>query len=390
MRILFFISGFELGGAERQAIMLAEYMRSEGHEVFFWGLGKPGKVSMLCDEKKIAWNSIKINRNPFRVLFDIRKISPDVIIPFCTYPSLLCAISWRFTDVKVCLWNERDIGLSRDLQTMFPSAFKLSSCVVTNSEGGKNYIKKEFGSELDVRVINNGITLPLPKKTKEVWRKELDIKESTFVACIVANLTKVKNHSLLIHGWNDALKLSVVPKDSLLVLAGREDQMAESLRTQVANYGIQDKVKFLGQVDDVSGLLNVVDIGILSSFSEGQPNAILEYMYVGLSIIASDIPGNKEILQDTESCFFKTDSAKDLVEAFRVMRSFDRRYESGKKNASLCRQKYSPEKMFADYKALLDELISKKRKRVSFKTWFNIGLSVLTFIITSRKRKSKQ
>jgi glycosyltransferase involved in cell wall biosynthesis len=389
MKFLFFLTSLELGGAERQAILLAEHLQSEGHDVKVWGLGKPGKASSLCDEKKIVWESkrfwlegniFKEANGLFEMIRDIKKFSPDIIIPYCTTPSLLCALSWRFTRTRVCLWGERDIGLSRGFHKEYPFAIKLSTCVVTNSREGESFIKKEFGYNLDVRVICNGVYTSPAKETKEIWRKKLGAGETSFIACMVANIHRIKNHPLLIEAWNKALKSSVIPSDSLLVLAGHEYE-AENVKCQVANYGIQDNVKFLGQVDDIPGLLSAVDMGVLTSFSESQPNAILEYMYAGLPVIASDLPSIRDILQDTDSCFFRKDSVDDLVTAFQQMASADRRHNAGLHNAKICRQKYSPERMFADYEALFSELLANQRSKIPLNIRINIILWFPKYIV---------
>lgn len=382
MRILFILGGLELGGAERQAFLLAEHLKVEGNDIEIWGLGKPGKLASLCDKKKISWRSKRyfLEGNPFQksksflyFVHDIKIFSPDIIIPFCTPASLQCALSWRFTKTNVCIWNERDVGIYHYLHETYPFAMKLSTCIVTNSNEGKNYILRECGKELDVRVINNGVyTLP-PNETREAWRKRLGADESSFIACMVANIHPIKNHSLLIQAWNEALISNVIPNDSILVLAGRED-VAEDIKRQVINYGIDDKIIFLGQIDDITGLLTAVDLGILSSFTEGQSNAILEYMYSGLPIIASNLPSIKEILHDTDSILFNNDSVEELVIALKQMSSPDRRYKAGIRNAEKCKQIYLPEHMFSEYKKLFYELLNKKRNKISLNVRYDIFL----------------
>jgi len=382
MKILIFLSSLELGGAERQALLLAEHLKTEDHIIQIWGLGKPGKITSLCEEKKIICRSkcYFLEGNNFQkikcllnLIHDIREFSPDIIIPFCTPISLQCALIWRFTKTHVCLWNERDIGIYHRLHKTYPFAMKLSTCIVTNSNEGKNYILRECGNDLDVRVINNGVYILPPKDTKEIWRKRLGANESTFIACMVANLHPIKNHSLLINAWNEALKSNFIPKDSLLVLAGRED-MAEDLKRQVINYGIKDKIIFLGSVDDIPGLLSAVDLGVLSSFTESQPNAILEYMYSGLPIIASNLPSIKEILSDTDSIFFNNDSVEELVIAIKQMFSSDRRRKAGRINEEKCKRMYLPERMFNEYKNLFIELLNIERRKISLIVWFDIFL----------------
>jgi glycosyltransferase involved in cell wall biosynthesis len=54
----------------------------------------------------------------------------------------------------------------------------------------------------------------------------------------------------------------------------------------------------LDHVDDVAGLLEASDIGVLSSYNEGLPNAILEYMLHGLPVVATDMAGVREVLSE--------------------------------------------------------------------------------------------
>src|SRR5439155_2520583 len=55
-------------------------------------------------------------------------------------------------------------------------------------------------------------------------------------------------------------------------------------------------VRFLGDVEDVAGLLAASDVAVLSSPSESRPHAVLEAAAAGLPIVATDIPGIREAL----------------------------------------------------------------------------------------------
>ena len=61
---------------------------------------------------------------------------------------------------------------------------------------------------------------------------------------------------------------------------------------------IQDHVTFHGALDrdQVHRLLKDSDVGLLSSRSEGMPNSVMEYMYWRLPVVATDIPGIREIV----------------------------------------------------------------------------------------------
>ena len=44
----------------------------------------------------------------------IREAAPDVLLPYTWFPNVLCGLVWRFTGARVCVWNQRDSGVSLD------------------------------------------------------------------------------------------------------------------------------------------------------------------------------------------------------------------------------------------------------------------------------------
>jgi glycosyltransferase involved in cell wall biosynthesis len=87
-----------------------------------------------------------------------------------------------------------------------------------------------------------------------------------------------------------------------LVLAGEFLVDAENLKRKfehlIDKLGIRDHVKNLGRRDDIPQLLKQFDICVLPTENEGLPNSLLEYMAAGKPIIATDIAGNNEVIED--------------------------------------------------------------------------------------------
>src|SRR5436309_463597 len=91
VRIIIAIGDLELGGAERQALLLAEYLtKHERASVELWGLGTAdGLVSKICEQKGIPWRIVPAPwftskkdklRNLVRLTLTLRKARPDVIL----------------------------------------------------------------------------------------------------------------------------------------------------------------------------------------------------------------------------------------------------------------------------------------------------------------------
>ncbi|HEX7294582.1 MAG TPA: glycosyltransferase, partial [Pyrinomonadaceae bacterium] len=121
--------------------------------------------------------------------------------------------------------------------------------------------------------------------------ERLEIDETSFVACMVANLHAKKDHATLLKAWNIVVDHM---HNAVLVLAGRHYGAYESLVSLTHELGIAGSVRFAGQVTDVAGLLSAVDLGVFSSRSEGCPNGVLECMAAGLAIVGTDIEGIRE------------------------------------------------------------------------------------------------
>jgi glycosyltransferase involved in cell wall biosynthesis len=82
----------------------------------------------------------------------------------------------------------------------------------------------------------------------------------------------------------------------VLLLAGRLDPMTDCVKALAFDLRLHDSVKFLGSVDDIAGLLNAVELGVFSSPMESSPNGVLECMAAGLPVVASDLPGVREVV----------------------------------------------------------------------------------------------
>jgi len=65
--------------------------------------------------------------------------------------------------------------------------------------------------------------------------------------------------------------------------------------------GLAESVSFRGQVDDIAPRLKEADVLVRPSFTEGLPLAVLEAMASGVCVVASDIPGNRDLIRDQEN-----------------------------------------------------------------------------------------
>jgi glycosyltransferase involved in cell wall biosynthesis len=133
---------------------------------------------------------------------------------------------------------------------------------------------------------------------------------------MVANLTERKDHTTLLRCWRNVIEnFSDTADKPILLLAGKKYEMYDSLNKLTDELDLHEYVRFLGQVEDISGLLNSVDLGVHSSKLEGCSNGLLECMASGLAVIATDIDANREALgKDNEQCLVPMDNHEILAE----------------------------------------------------------------------------
>lgn len=327
IKIIIAISSFDLGGAERQAFQFANYINNRNiEEVEIFGFSNPGKISQLCDSNKIKWKRISqpgFIFSPvyiirlFQLIIIFRKSKPDIIMSYTHGPNFLCSLIWRWTGSTIYVWNQRDEGLHYKIPLFVKWTIKKISGFISNSNLGAQYLIRNFKISDDcVRIIPNGIKLSEPLKDRNEWCKLLKIGNNTLTACMVANLTERKDHRTLLKSWKKVVDFFSDDVDiPVLVLAGKEYETYNELVKVSHEKNILKYVRFLGQVEDISGLLNTVDLGVLISKSEGCSNGLLECMASGLAVIATDIPANREAMgNDNMYCLVSDNDSDTLAE----------------------------------------------------------------------------
>lgn len=307
--IVIFLWSLELGGAERQAILLARHLKHRaGANVRVLAFNTPGLAAKLCDEYGVPWqllnlrkpldinSSLSVIKTTFEVIKTLKQLRTDVLVSYLTPPNVIASFAWRWAGVKAFIWNQRSSGCERMPPYDGIAAKYFAGELISNSTLGATFLRDGLGAQRDkIRVIYNGIELAAPKENRAAWRKKLLIEENDFVACMVANLHEGKDHETLLRSWSVVVeKLKSANVNAVLLLAGKCLSTYGTLCALAKDLGIENNLQFLGQVEDIPGLLSAVDLSILSSQSEGLPNAVLESMASGLAVVGTNIPGIQE------------------------------------------------------------------------------------------------
>lgn len=369
-RIVFVLGNLELGGAERQALILARYLSEhEQAQVEVWGFNKSGPVAEICEQHGIPTRVIPY---PFtesqssrlralgRVSRNLRAAKPDLILPYTFGPNVVCGLIWKWTGASSCVWNQRDEGIVPFGSPSVRRAAQATPRFVSNCEAGARFLIEKLGVDGEkVTVIPNGVEPVAAEMDRSAWRERLAVDERAFVACMVANLHLNKDHATLLRAWRKVVsEFATNGRSALLVLAGRHDGAYESLASLASELRIENNVRFAGPVSDVRGLLNAVDLSVFSSRSEGCPNAVLESMAAGLPVAGSDIKGIRDVVGSGGLPFLvPAGDAESLAEVLvKMARNPELCARIGTENRQRVKSNYDSLRMCRETAALLAKL----------------------------------
>lgn len=138
-----------------------------------------------------------------------------------------------------------------------------------------------------------------PGKCRAQLRREWGIPENALVLIYVAELIRNKNQQMLL----DMLKkVKEKHTDTYLVLVGPDHAQGHYQRL-AQQMGVADSVVFTGWRSDIGACLRAADIAVASSIREGLALNIVEAMYCGLPVVATDNRGHLPIVRDGKNGF---------------------------------------------------------------------------------------
>lgn len=259
-------------------------------------------------------------------------------------PAIFTAHGWAFTD-----------GVSPTKKLIYRAIEKLmaplASRIITVSEYDRDLgLRSGISKEPHMVAIQNGMP------NTPILSRELRNMSDPIKLIMVARIAQPKNQALLMHALSDIKS----DRWTLTIVGGGCDS---ELRSIASTCGIQDKVTFLGQRRDVPELLASHDVFCLISKWEGFPLTIVEAMRSGMPVIASDVGGCKEAIENGVSgSLVPRDGRNEIGDAVRKLISDPSLVASqGAAGRAIYEARLTFEDMSAKTFAIYESVISKYR-----------------------------
>jgi L-malate glycosyltransferase len=171
------------------------------------------------------------------------------------------------------------------------------------------HVANSFGAGPSLRVIHNAVDLERfdpAALSREEARARIGVPQDGAVVSVVAQITPWKGQLDAIEAF--ALVHEVLPEAHLLIAgeakfvssATRYDNAGyeRELRSRVAELGLDEKVRFLGETDEVPAVLRASNATLLPSWEEPFGRTVAEAMAIGTPVLATSVGGPAEIVDD--------------------------------------------------------------------------------------------
>jgi len=203
---------------------------------------------------------------------------------------------------RILVSSRRDMGFLRSVKhdigyRFMNPAFDL---VLTVSNKVRQFcIERDRLSPSKVKTLYNGIELAkaINRNGAGHLRSQMGLGPETRLIVTVGNIRAVKGIDVLVE---TAAIVGRHHPEAVFLVMGRnsEPQYYRQLEERMVQLGIQDKVRFLGESENVLSVLPHCDIFFLPSRSEGFSNALIEAMACGLPCVATRVGGNTEAVEE--------------------------------------------------------------------------------------------
>ena len=368
--VLHLIDSFREGGSERQAVQLAKLLDQSGrYTVRVACLNRTGPLRAEFGD---AFGEIRCypltsfyDHNAFRQLCRfvryLRSETVDIVHSHDFYTNIFGMAAAAIARVSVRIASRRESSKRHTLKRWIERrAYGSAHRIVVNCDHVRRQLIRESVNPSKLVTVYNGLSLgrvDCDASPREEILRRLNLPQdgSLQFVSMTANLREVKDHKTFLRAASRVLSAKT---NVVFVLAG-EGPLRQPLLRFADDLGIARNTVFLGRSDRVADLLRISDVCVLTSLSEGFSNSILEYMAARRPVVATDVGGVREALEDGDAGYIVPPGDDEAVAAHIVSLLNDRKRarEMGARGRAVVEQNFSCEILLRRVEQLYDSLL---------------------------------
>jgi len=271
------------------------------------------------------------------------------------------ALAAIFTDVKVLFTEHGRFypdSYSWKRRLINPLLARGTDSIVAISAATADALAEyEWFSRSAIDVVYNGFEAQ-PESTPPVdVLTQFGIASDAIVFGTIARFDPIKNLPIMIEAFR-AVKLQV--PDAILLLVGDGDER-DRLEAMVREADLQNSVIFTGYQSDTARLMSVIDVYLLTSFSEGTSMTLLEAMASQKPSIVTSVGGNVEIITHMKhGLVIESEDTKALIDRMcELAGSEDYRTQLGEAAVQEYSRRFSVDSMTGQYEAIYQRCLGR-------------------------------
>lgn len=286
----------------------------------------------------------------------VKKNSPDVVLTYTIKPNIYGGMICKLHKIPY-ITNVTGLGsalqndglLSKLLKIFYGNSTRHSNKVFfQNSENLNFFLKNNLLKNNETLIPGSGVNLDEFKSTK------IKQRDDTIRFLFIGRLMEEKG----IMEYIDAARKTLQSENNVefWIIGMSEDEELE--RSIKKNH--QNSIQFLGEIDDVRDYVNEVDCVINPSYHEGMSNVLLEAASMSRPLLASNIPGCKEIIDEgVNGYLFEPKNSASVYSAIKkfVSLSYKERKEMGRQSRLKVEREFDRNIVVNEYLTNIKEIL---------------------------------
>jgi glycosyltransferase involved in cell wall biosynthesis len=358
------INNFETGGSERQFTVLAQNAVAFNFDVHLGCVNPRGPLADQVENvarfplggSLFGWRALRTRLNLRRHL---RENHVQVAHSFDFYTNLTLIPAARLARVPVVIGSHRQLGdLMRPLEFRAQvAAFRWCDAVVCNSQAAAARLAAAGLAREKLAVVGNA----LPAAAFEPASPALPRRPGALRVGMIARMNaRYKNHAGFLR---IAAEINKRLPEAEFLLVG-DGPLRPELEQQAVALGLGDRAIFLGDRRDIGAVLASMDVAVLTSDSESLSNVILEAMAAGLPVVAYNVGGNVELVNEERGALVAAGHEGEFATAIlRLLSDANLRGEMGANARRFAEENFSVNQVVRRYGELYETLLAKKTRR---------------------------
>ncbi len=360
--VAFYIGSLKKGGAERVFVNLADYFASRGYRVtmvtqyqkekeYELPKGADRVISDITKEEEggriqNVWRRYRKLRRIFK------ELQADVVLSTIGKNNFMALLSNAFLPTKVVVSvvaEPTEEYPGRLMRFLAKTLFHFADGIVLQTTDAMKFFPK--GVRKKSVILKNSLNPVFVRPRYEGTRRR-DI-------VAVGRTDENKNHRMAIRAF---LQIAADFPDSRLILYG-EGPLRETLQKEVREKGMEERILLPGAVTDVADRIEKAYAFLLTSFTEGMPNTLIEAMSLGLPCISTDCPcgGPRDLIEDGRNgLLVSVDDDKAMAKRLKELLSDPDKADKIGREAARLQEDYRPDRVNAAWEAYFAGIVGKK------------------------------